>query len=846
MLHNDNVAWKLYLGFGGVLALLIGLLAFSLVSVSRLARTLEHNLDTYSILEANQELRAAMRQIHVGHWGYVLGGHEESLLMTAAGEQEFADLVTTLVEMTAGDPIQSARVTRAIRLNDDWRDTHREPVVSQRRSAGDSLDTSSLMLLGMRGQPHVDSLTATVDTIELAEHERLEDRAAQVASLKRATAWLIGLGGLFGLLAAAAFGTVGIRRSRALTLANRDLHEEVLVRQQAEEELGRVSRRNSLILEAAGEGICGLDLAGRITFLNPAAAQMLRVREGELLFASTGGATGADDSSGPGIPMFRTGPLDQAQVDELQRRDGSFFPVEYIVRPIVEEAAEIGTVLTFKDITERREIEKLKDEFVSVVSHELRTPLTSIRGSLGLLASGKLGTLEESGQRMLEIAAQNTDRLVRLINDILDIERIASGTITMEPDTVSVHRLVTQAVQTVQGVAEKGGIRLRVQPVNTVLRADGDRVVQVLTNLLSNAIKFSDAGSTVSLEAVEENGSMRFTVTDNGRGIPADKLESIFERFQQVDASDSREKGGTGLGLSIARSIVQQHGGDIWVESTPGNGSSFHFTIPLPETEKALRADSPSHTVLLCDDDEVTRDVVGARLRSRGYQVIAVASGAEAVEASRHFGPDTILLDLVMPGMDGCETMAALKSRPETRDIPIIIFSSTPPGEPNATLAAAADWVTKNAGEETLFRALEKALSRGTKIGRILLVEDDPDLAEVLTAMFERHGVQAVHADSYTEAVRQCEMAAPDLLVVDIVLREGDAYGLVDHLRRDNKLRSVPLVVYSALDLDDGQRSRLRLGPTEFMTKGRVSPTEFEHRVVALLDELCEKRKAVA
>jgi len=235
----------------------------------------------------------------------------------------------------------------------------------------------------------------------------------------------------------------------------------------------------------------------------------------------------------------------------------------------------------FRDVTARLEIERMKDEFVSTVSHELRTPLTSIRGALGLLTAGVLSAEPAKARRMLEIAAANTDRLIRLTNDILDIERIESGRVKLEKRSCLASNLMVQAMDSVREVANRAGVKLELFPTAGSVLADPDRVVQTLTNLIGNAIKFSPPSSTVTLCASQQRGEMLFEVKDHGRGIPADKLGVIFERFQQVDASDRREKGGTGLGLAICRSIVEQHGGHIWVESELGQGSSFFFTLPL-------------------------------------------------------------------------------------------------------------------------------------------------------------------------------------------------------------------------------------------------------------------------
>ena len=245
------------------------------------------------------------------------------------------------------------------------------------------------------------------------------------------------------------------------------------------------------------------------------------------------------------------------------------------------------TLQIMNDITERK---RLENEFISLVSHELRTPMTSTIGALDLLNSGQLGTLSDRGQQILNVAIRNTERLIRLVNDILDLERMKSGKISIQRVEYDLKSLLIQAIQVMQPMAEKAQVELKLESSNVNLNLDPDRILQTLTNLLSNAIKFSKPGSTVMLKTTVTN-SLQHKVTttnycqiqvqDSGRGIPADKLESIFERFQQVDASDSRTKGGTGLGLAICRHIVEGHDGHIWVESTLEKGSIFYVNLPL-------------------------------------------------------------------------------------------------------------------------------------------------------------------------------------------------------------------------------------------------------------------------
>ncbi|MBD1860003.1 MULTISPECIES: ATP-binding response regulator [Leptolyngbya] len=237
-------------------------------------------------------------------------------------------------------------------------------------------------------------------------------------------------------------------------------------------------------------------------------------------------------------------------------------------------------LLIANDITERK---RLENEFISLVSHELRTPLTSMMGSLDLLGSGQLGNLTEQGQHVLNIGIKNAERLIRLINDILDLERIRSGKITMNLRSCNLADLMTQATEEMQSMANGSNIQLITEPLSLFLTVDPDRIVQTLTNLLSNAIKFSQPNNQVWMQARSTISSICISVCDQGRGIPAHQIQTIFERFQQVDASDARQKGGTGLGLAICRNIVEQHGGRIWVESIVNQGSTFHVELPLSD-----------------------------------------------------------------------------------------------------------------------------------------------------------------------------------------------------------------------------------------------------------------------
>lgn len=512
----------------------------------------------------------------------------------------------------------------------------------------------------------------------------------------------------------------------------------------------------------------------------------------------------------------------------------------YIVRDGAGKAVRvIGAMM---DVTERRAVERMKDEFISTVSHELRTPLTSIRGALGLLSSGRLGALPEKGQRLLEIASSNTDRLVRLINDILDIERIESGKVTLAKVNCDGADLVRHAADIIRSLADRERISIAVNARSSPLVADADRIIQTLTNLLGNAVKFSPPGSTVTVTAEPRGHDVVFTVADRGRGIPAGKLSTIFERFQQVDASDAREKGGSGLGLAISRSIVRQHGGEISVESEPEKGSTFTIVIPsgIP-TAQPEENRSDGKLIYVCDDDSDARNVLKFFLAERGYRVREMATGRDLMDALTQEKPDAILLDLFMPDMNGWETLARLKSDPETSGVPVIVVSILSPDETGATGLELSGWVQKPLEERALAGVIDRAFRQKARRPRLVLVEDDADLASVIIASFERYGIETIHARTGDEAIEIARRVDPDLLILDLILPGVDGYGVIDWLKDHEVWRGLPLVVYSATEPSPSQRERLQLGHTEFMTKSRVAPEEFERRIVSLLDALTAK-----
>ena len=639
---------------------------------------------------------------------------------------------------------------------------------------------------------------------------------------------------------------------------------QMLARSQERGRADELYRQQEILLDSVADGICGLDHQGLVSFANPAAARLLGAAAASLtgkpIHDLLHGAAPANRKCGEDCPLLRATSRHAAAAseDNIFRADGSCFPAEYALTPILDQGRFSGSVLSFRDISQRNALDRLKDEFISTVSHELRTPLTSIRGALGLLSSGILGEVNDKAASLLRIALTNSDRLVRLINDILDLERIQSGREPLAFRPIQLSDVVRQAIGDMQPVAEAAGVQLIHDTTKAEIDADPDRILQVLTNLLSNAVKFSPPNSTVSIMLRPGVTGVTLSVIDHGRGIPADKLEAVFGRFQQVDASDSRQKGGSGLGLAICRTILLQHSGRIWAERNPVRGSTFRVFLPYHPVPLDSPASLPDNepgqgTVLLAGASADARLRTAAQLSRHGYRVIEAASVEETL-AAVHKGVEAILLDTSLDGMNGWEILPMLRRLDPEARVPIVLLcvdnsgsegllgSASPLGPP----PGIAGWVAKPVQEDELLSELARVLCGPGEKARVLIVEDDHGLASVIGAVFSQESIKVQLAYSLDQALEACLTFRPHLLVLDIGLPDGDGFNVVDWLRQHETLARLPLVVYSGRDLSAAERRHLTLGPTHFLAKARVQPQQLEALVLTMLRSSRQMEEAAA
>ena len=393
----------------------------------------------------------------------------------------------------------------------------------------------------------------------------------------------------------------------------------------------------------------------------------------------------------------------------------------YCVPIFGELSSLIGIIVATGEGTDTSAVERLKGEFTSTVSHELRTPLTAIKGAVGLILGGAGGPVPGAIRDLLEIASHNTDRLIQLVNDILEIFRMEAGRLKLKPAPALVEDLINSARDKAAKEAAAARIRLetRIAPGVPPALVDEEQVAILLEKLISNAIKFSHAGGIVRIGADPMPDAPKFLllwVQDFGRGIPREAQERIFEKFEQAEDVLTRQQQGSGLGLSICRGIVEGHGGRIWVKSEPDKGATFYASLPVAQSlppqaapeERPTRGSEAHRLVMVVDDDADTRKVISRMLQSEGHYVVEVSHGSQVADLALRHRPEVITLDMIMPGVDGLEVLRRLKANERTRSIPVVCISISDDLSPQALQLGAALFIRKPLDTRKLLDAIEK------------------------------------------------------------------------------------------------------------------------------------------
>ena len=501
------------------------------------------------------------------------------------------------------------------------------------------------------------------------------------------------------------------------------------------------------------------------------------------------------------------------RVQLMARGDLRTYVMEYL--PHYGDDASKAEVVGFfsfgTDITEFKRIDQMKTEFISTVSHELRTPLTSIRGSLGLISGGVAGDLPEAMKNLVQIAKNNCERLIRLINEMLDSEKIESGKMQFKLEVLDLRKLAEQSLADNQGFAvqHKVNLRLCAEDEQFLCRVDPDRFIQVLTNLISNAVKFSPAGEAVELNLLRTGDSLRLEVADHGPGVPEEFRGRIFQKFSQADSSDSRQKGGTGLGLSISRSIIEKMGGKIGFSTVVDAGSVFFIELPpWQDPERSpniapLQGSATKPRILICEDDPDVATLIGMMLAKAGFDSDSSHSADHAMEHLTANRYDAMTVDLKLPGESGLSLIGRVRRDEKLGALPIVVVSaSAKEGELELSHEPLniSDWLEKPIEEETLTLSVRRAAAR-VKSGkpRILHVEDDPDIQHVVSQIVKDVAIFQL-ATSLEQARTRLHQEQFDLVLLDLTLGSESGWDLMADI--DSLDPRPPVIVFSASDVN--------------------------------------------
>ncbi len=559
------------------------------------------------------------------------------------------------------------------------------------------------------------------------------------------------------------------------------------------------------IFASTTDAIMILDPRGRIEAANAATTRMLGYAPADLMGRDA--STLLDVADGEGSFHDRVGLADGrlTHPNWLDRtvchRDGHSVPVD-IALGLMPLPGELHIVAAIRDISERKALERMKDEFVATVSHELRTPLTSVVGSLGLLRAGSVGALPAPAYRLVEIAENNSRRLIRLINDILDIEKIGSGRMHFERQPINLVKTLERAIEDSRGLAEANAVRIELAApkCRAMVRGDEDRLLQVVGNLLSNAIRFSPEDECVRVALTSNNGQAIVSVEDEGPGIPPEFQGRIFERFSQAPGAGPRN--GTGLGLAISREIIIAHDGRIWFGKAERGGARFSFSLPLMKPFMARESERPVR-VLLWQRRVHTAETLHRILEKEGWAIDCIDTAEAAEEGARSGRYHALLVELTQPDTGALDLVHLLRRSVETSELPVIVLSFAEGAGEAAGKTATLDmvnWVDMPIDRKRLLEALHRAIVHSTAVRpTILHVDDDVDMLEVAATALADQGT-VLQASSLAAARELLARRSPDIVVFDLNLRDGNGLDLLPELLHTDGT-AVPTIIYSAEDV---------------------------------------------
>ena len=647
--------------------------------------------------------------------------------------------------------------------------------------------------------------------------------------------------------------------------------------QARQDELQETRQYLTRLIESSTDAIISTDIQGRVVLFNKGAEAMLGYQREEVVGRTVTVLYETEDQAKEVMrQMLQRGGTTAGYETALKAKDNTLVPVLLSAAVLHDaEGNEAGTVGFNKDLRQRKRVEeklrqshekleeysrtleekveqrtadlarakteaeearvvaeeasRAKSAFLANMSHELRTPLNAIIGFSQVLLEKMFGELNDKQEDYVGDILTSGQHLLNLINSILDLSKVEAGKLELEPEVLDLRQLLESSLVVVKEHALAHGISLSLEiddDIDTV-SADEQKVKQIVFNLLSNAVKFTPDKGKVGIKAQKTGEAVQIAVWDTGVGIAADDHQRVFEEFQQVGQKLTEKLQGTGLGLALTKGLVELHGGTIWLESSPGHGSTFFFTLPIMDVghrtpravfhekaaeEQAVEASTGRPLVLVIEDDPKAADLLHIYLSEAGYEVVIAKDGLEGLEQVKQVAPDAIILDVFLPEVDGWEFLTQLKSDPTTKDVPVIIVSIVDQKGKGFALGAA-DYLVKPIEKQALLRTLDE-FSLGSKVRhvptKILAIDDDPKALELLTVALEPEGFQVLRAYSGEEGVEVAMAEQPDIIILDLLMPGLNGFEVLDNLEKAPVTKQPPVIIFTLKHITADERKRLK------------------------------------
>ncbi len=812
-----NVELRLGLAFLALVPILLAALA---LWFSTEYRRLGSSEDEARRAHARQllfsELFSSIKDAETGQRGYVITGDESFLAPyrdgRAAAQAQFQELWAF--------PTTDAEEARLGRIQhfSDAKFIEMERVIASRRSSGFSI--AALAVTQGQGKRLMDEIRREAAQARSAEAIGLTRTLARQNERTRVTERIIWITVGFISLTFLLIGILFVRNER---------RRQTLVRAADE-----AAARRRAIFDSTLDAIILINPSGSIETINAAACRLFGYSDEDLIRRDI--SLLVDLAPGDGVFLDRIGygpdGLAEPFRNHLPARhiDGSTIPVEAALG-IMPLPDGIHIVAALRDISEREKSERIKDQFLSTVSHELRTPLTSIVGSLGLLRGGASDELSAPAQRLVVIAENNANRLIRLVNDLLDIEKLESGGMTFDFQPVDLRDIAAKALDAVRGMAQTRDIQLALiqDPDPIIVRGDADRLIQVFNNLLANAIRFTPTGETVSLAVTRRANHAEASVADSGPGIDAELRSRLFTRFAQSIQSPVDQARGTGLGLAISREIVRNHGGGIWYDPAPKGGSVFSFNLPLWNTVTAQHDHGAAPRVLICAS-EGEAGAIASALENRLIRADVVHDPEAMMLALGRRTYLALLLDYHCLG-DNPKLLQEIHTDPQRRMLPIIAIAGGDGHAADLASLDVVDWLPRPLDANRLNTAIASVMARAAgNMPLILHVDDDTDTLEITAAALAGRARMA-RATDIASARALIASDHPDVVIVDLGLPDGCGEQLLADLALSGDL-ATPVIIYSAQERNGAYAREV----SAVLTKSRRSLSALVETINEILD----------